>query len=83
MDWERKRGEEKSKPEERGKVWDFYREKLYLLSRISGDRTGELRRGKKKSCSPRQGLHVGTSLGEFRQTPGKVGVFLLLTLLFV
>ena len=23
MDWERKRGEEKSKPEERGKVWDF------------------------------------------------------------
>ena len=69
MDWERKREREKEQMEERGKVWDFWREKLYLLSRIFGDRTGELRRGKKQSCSPRQGLHVGTSFGEFRQTP--------------
>ena len=83
MDWERKREEEKEQTErERESVGFFLREKLYLFSRISSDRTGELRRGKKQICSPRKGLHVGTSLGEFRQTPGKVGVFLLLALLF-
>ena len=83
MDWERKREVKREQMEERGKMWDFYREKLYLLSKFLGDRTGELRRGKKQICSPRQGLHVGTSFGEFRQTPDKVGVFLLLALLFV
>ena len=63
------------------KEWDF-REKLYLLSRISVDRTVGFRRDKKQSCSPRQGLHVGTGLREFLQTlEGRV--FLLLGLLLI
>ena len=41
---------------------------VVLLSRIPGDWTVGFRRGKKQSCSPQQGLRVGTSFGEFRQT---------------
>ena len=40
MDWERKREEEKEQTEERGKVWDFKRKKLYLLSKFPDYRTG-------------------------------------------
>ena len=58
------------------KEWDF-REKLYLLSRIPGYRTVGFRRGKKQSCSPRQGLRVGTSFRKFRQTSEGRGFFLL------
>ena len=49
----------------RDKRVGFEREKLYLLSRIPGDGTVGFWRGKKQSCSPRQGLRVGTSFGEF------------------
>ena len=49
MDWERKREEEKEQTEERGKVWDFYREKLYLLSKFPDDRTGGWKRSKRES----------------------------------
>ena len=45
------------------------REKLHLLSKFPGDRTGGFRRIKKKSASPRQELQVETGNGEFRQTP--------------
>ena len=55
----------------------FYREKLYLLSRIPDGRTIGFRRGKKQSCSPRQGLHVGTSFMEFQQNPRGRGFLLL------
>ena len=58
------------------------REKLYPLSRILGDRTVGYRRGKKQSCSPRQGLRVGTSFGKFQQTSEGKG-FLLLGLFFI
>ena len=72
--WERKKRERANEEREE--------ERLHLLSKIPGDRTVGFRRGKEQSCSPRQGLHVGTRFGEFRQTPEKVGVFLLLSLLF-
>ena len=75
---EKERGREQT---ERDGGREGFRERLHLLSKIPGDRTVGFRRGKEQSCSPRQGLHVGTSFGEFPQTPGKVGVFLLLDLL--
>ena len=79
--WERKMREGANG--ERWRKRGFWRERLHLLSKIPGDRTVGFRRGKEQSCSPRQLLHVGTSFGEFRQTPKKVGVFLLLALFFV
>ena len=76
---EEKREGETNRERERGFL---ERERLHLLSKIPGDRTVGFRRGKEQSCSPRQGLRVGTSFGEFPQTPEKVGVFLLLALFF-
>ena len=49
MDWERKREEGKEQTEERGKVWDFEREKLHLLSKFPDDRTGVRKRSKRES----------------------------------
>ena len=70
MDWERKREEEKEQTEERGKVWDFWREKLYLLSKFP---TVIL-----TVRASRQDQYWGVSTNSI-----KVGVFLLLALLFV
>ena len=61
----------------REKERDFYRKRVQLLSKFLGDRTVGFRRSKKQSCSPRQGLRVGTGLGEFRQTPKGRGFLLL------
>ena len=44
----------------------FYSEKLSLLSKFPGDRTGGFRRSKGKSSSSRQGLRIGTRVGKFR-----------------
>ena len=77
---ERKREKEQTRKGEKRE--GFYREELYLLSRFPGDRSGKLWRVKKQSCSPWQGLRVGTGFGEFRQTPKGRG-FLLLVLFFI
>ena len=53
MDWERKREGKREKTEERRKCG------------VVRERSSTFRRGKEKSCSPRQGLHVGTRVGEF------------------
>ena len=50
------------------------REREWLLSRIPVDRTVGSRRSKKESCFTRQGLRVGTNLGEFQQIQ-EVGIF--------
>ena len=77
--WEREKEREGGQRRER----DLFRERSSTFSlKIPGDRTVGFRRDKEQSCSPWQGLHVGTSFGEFLQTPGKVGVFLLLVLFF-
>ena len=48
-----------------------------LLSKISGDPTVGSLRDKKKSCSTRRGLHVGTRFRELPQTPrGRVSPYL-------
>ena len=47
---------------------------MQLLSRFPGFRTVGSRQAKKKSCSTRQGLSVGTSFVEFRKLQ-EVGVF--------
>ena len=41
---------------------------MQLLSRITDDRTVGFLRTKKESGSTQRGIHVGTDLGEFRQT---------------
>ena len=64
--WEGRRKERGSKQREIEKERVLERERLHLLSKFPDNRTGELRQGKEKSCSPQQGLHVGTSFGEFR-----------------
>ena len=46
----------------------FLERVVQLLSRISGVRTVGSLRAKKQSCSPRQGLRLGTGFGSFRQT---------------
>ena len=46
-------------------------------SRFPGDRTVGFRRGKKQSCSTRQGLRVGIGFGKFRQTLEGRGLLLL------
>ena len=58
------------------------REKLQLLSRISGNRTIGFHRSKKKSSSMRQELHVGTRIQVFSKLR-EVGGFLLLGLILV
>ena len=67
--WEGRRKERERKWREIEKERVLERERLHLLSKFPGDRTVGFLRGKEQSCSPRQGLHVGTSFGEFRQTP--------------
>ena len=64
-------GEEQTVGEK--KEWIF-RERTSTLSlefpaiepSVFGDRTVGFRRSKKQSCSPRQGLRVGTGFVEFR-----------------
>ena len=81
MDWERKREEEKERANGREREsMGFEREKLYLLSKIPGDRTVSFRRGKKQSCSPRHTR--GYQIWGVSTNSEKVGVFLLLDLLF-
>ena len=60
----------------------FLEREALPLSRILGDRTVGFQLDKKQSCSPRQGLRVGTSFGEFQQTSEGMG-FLLLGLFFI
>ena len=57
------------KKEKEGKKRVVERERLHLLSKFPGDRTGGFRRSKRKSSSSRQGLRIETGVGEFRQTP--------------
>ena len=45
----------------------IFLEREHLLSRILANRTVGSRRSKKKSCSTRRRLRVGTNLVEFRQ----------------
>ena len=44
------------------------REREPLLSRFTGDRTVEILRAKKESCSTRKGLRVDSGFREFHQT---------------
>ena len=46
-----------------------FRERVWLLSRNTGDPTVGSLQGKKENCSTRRGLRVGTRYKEFRQTP--------------
>ena len=59
-------GEEKV---QNSKMEFFFRESVQLLSRIPGCRIVGFLRAKKKSGSTQRELLVGTSFGEFRQTP--------------
>ena len=45
------------------------RERVWLLSRFTGDPTVGSLRDKKESCSTQRGLRVGTRFREFPQTP--------------
>ena len=53
------------------------RERVKLLSKISGDPTIDSLQDKKESCSTRRGLRVGTGFREFPQTPRGRGFSLL------
>ena len=53
------------------------REKVFLLSRNTGDPTVGSLRDKKENCSMRRGLRVGTGFREFPQTPRGRGFSLL------
>ena len=55
------------KEEEKERVLE--RERLHILSKFLGDRTGDFKRSKRKSLSSRQGLYIETGVKEFRQTP--------------
>ena len=59
-------GEEKGKPDLKR---ESFRERLHLLSKFPGDRTGGFKRSKRKSSSSRQGFRIETGVGEFRQAP--------------
>ena len=48
---------------------EFERERLHLLSKFPGNRTGDFKWSKGKSSSSRQGLRIETGIEEFRQTP--------------
>ena len=62
MGEKRKEGRKKEKRERK-----MRREKLYLLSIISGDRSVVSRRSKRQSSSMRQGLRIETKIWGFRQ----------------
>ena len=49
-------------------VWGIT-ERVFLLSKNTGDPTVGSLRDKKENCSTRRGLRVGTGFKEFRQTP--------------
>ena len=53
------------------------REREPLLSRFTGDRTVEIIRAKKESCSTRRGLRVDSGFREFGQNPRGRGFILL------
>ena len=74
-----KGGKEKERKEkkEEGK-WS---EKLYLLSKIYGDRVVGFRQSKRQSSSMRRKLRVGTRIWGFRQTPRGRGFSLTLVIL--
>ena len=55
----------------------FLEKESQLLSRFPGVQTVGFRRAKKQSCSMQEGLRVGTSFVEFRQTLEGRGLFLL------
>ena len=55
----------------------FERERVKLLSKISGDPTIGSLLDKKESCSTRRELRVGTGFREFPQTPRGRGFSLL------
>ena len=59
------------------------RERVRLLSKITGDPIVEILRSKKESCSTQRGLRVGSGFKEFQQTPRGRGFFLLGFLPFV
>ena len=63
-------------------MWDFRERSSTFSLEFPAIRPSVSGGGKKQSCSPRQGLRVGTSFGEFRQTPRGRG-FLLLGLFFI
>ena len=50
---------------------------MRLLSKFLGDPTVEILRDKKKGCSTRRGLCVGSGFKEFRKTPRGRGFILL------
>ena len=55
----------------------FLCEKVWLLSRNTGDPTVGSLRDKKENCSTRRGLRMGTRFREFSQTPRGRGFSLL------
>ena len=59
----------KKKYDRRLDILVLERERVWLLSRNTGDPTVGSLRGKKENCSTRRGLRVGTRFKEFRQTP--------------
>ena len=61
--WDGRGREEKEKKE--GKKERAWREKLYLLSKFPGDRTGGFKQSKRESSSPRQELRIEIEIGEF------------------
>ena len=70
--------EGKEKKKEMQEVLDLiFRESVFLLSRFLNFPTVGSLRDKKKSCSTRRGLCVGTRFKEFPQTPRGRGFSLL------
>ena len=55
----------------------IFSERVFLLSRNTGDPTVSSLRDKKESCSTRRGLRVGTGFREFPQTSRGRGFSLL------
>ena len=53
---------------------ELYREKLYLLSKFSDDRTSGFRRSKRESLSSQLELRIETGVGSFDKLR-EVGVF--------
>ena len=63
---EKKRKEKERKEKKEEGKWS---EKLYLLSKIYGDRAVGFRQSKRQSSSTQRELHVGIRMWGFRQTP--------------
>ena len=59
---------EEEKELQRVRFLCFLRERVPLLSKISGDRTVGFLRAKKESCSTRRGQRVDSGFREFRKT---------------